>query len=465
MLRTLLVLVPALLLPAAAHAQAIRGVVVESEVLTPLPGAIVMFLDSTMAVVSVDTADALGQFLTELPAGRFAVQAEMKGRFSPVSALIPTSGADSVVIEIPSVVRELARLCQSDSIARGMTVLAGLVYDDNTGTPLPSASVTLSWDDQRRDALTDGLGRYRFCGVPANTDVLISVSALGLNASTGVNVPNADLARADIAMELGMGSSRVRIVGTTPLPSASANGVILGRVLDAVTRRPIAGAAAVISITGRERPVIVSDDGLFRLSASSEGDRLLEIEHIAYGIHRETVPVRTGVQTEVEVLISPRPIELAAITVTGEGHLTARARMANTRSHVTAGAALAQAEARGARVAEMLRNFAGVSVREGVFATSAGQQRGYCVMSNRRIMTMDNAGDACFPIPVYVDGLPVGDPIMYLGNLTVAQFESIEYLQPLEAGVRYGMEASAAGVILLSTRGRGDHVSVTRNVR
>jgi hypothetical protein len=45
----------------------------------------------------------------------------------------------------------------------------------------------------------------------------------------------------------------------------------------------------------------------------------------------------------------------------------------------------------------------------------------------------------------------------------LADYESIEYLTPVEAGHRYGMQASAKGAIVIWTRGRGPNASVARN--
>jgi len=47
----------------------------------------------------------------------------------------------------------------------------------------------------------------------------------------------------------------------------------------------------------------------------------------------------------------------------------------------------------------------------------------------------------------------------------IEMFESIEFFTPAEAGNRFGMTASATGALVLWTRGRGPHVSESRNKR
>jgi hypothetical protein len=63
----------------------------------------------------------------------------------------------------------------------------------------------------------------------------------------------------------------------------------------------------------------------------------------------------------------------------------------------------------------------------------------------------------CDMILVVVDGNEVpGGGDMLLG-MTGTDLESVEYLPPIEAGARYGIQAAIQGALVLWTRGRGPH--------
>jgi hypothetical protein len=72
----------------------------------------------------------------------------------------------------------------------------------------------------------------------------------------------------------------------------------------------------------------------------------------------------------------------------------------------------------------------------------------------------------CEQLTFVVDGVVLDaesvKPILRSAN--VQDYESVEYLTPVEAGYRYGLGASS-GAIVMWSRGRGPHVSDARNRR
>jgi hypothetical protein len=66
-------------------------------------------------------------------------------------------------------------------------------------------------------------------------------------------------------------------------------------------------------------------------------------------------------------------------------------------------------------------------------------------------------------VVVVLDGIVVGNGSELVSEMQLGHYESIEYLPPVEAGQRYGMEASAKGAIVLWTRGFGPHRSEARD--
>jgi hypothetical protein len=72
---------------------------------------------------------------------------------------------------------------------------------------------------------------------------------------------------------------------------------------------------------------------------------------------------------------------------------------------------------------------------------------------------------ACDCVALVIDGIAIGDSESTVRTLDLAMFESVEFFTPVEAGTRFGMQASATGALVLWSRGRGPHVSDERNKR
>jgi hypothetical protein len=69
-------------------------------------------------------------------------------------------------------------------------------------------------------------------------------------------------------------------------------------------------------------------------------------------------------------------------------------------------------------------------------------------------------------VVLVIDGIVMAHgPILVRQTLSepLSNWESVQYLTPVEAGSRFGLDASARGALLLWSRGRGPHVSEDRN--
>jgi hypothetical protein len=69
----------------------------------------------------------------------------------------------------------------------------------------------------------------------------------------------------------------------------------------------------------------------------------------------------------------------------------------------------------------------------------------------------------CEPVVLVIDGVVTGDPHEPLRSFRLSDMESVELLQPTDAGLQYGLDASANGALVIWTRGRGPHRSEARN--
>ena len=121
------------------------------------------------------------------------------------------------------------------------------------------------------------------------------------------------------------------------------------------------------------------------------------------------------------------------------------------RSQVLAGDRLLALESAAASTLSVVTSLPGLRRR--------GTSRIPCIESTRSIIDLDNSR-SCRMVVVLLDEVPVGTDILLQ---PLSSFESVEYLPPADAGVRFGLEASAKGAILLYTRGFGPRRTSARD--
>jgi hypothetical protein len=232
-----------------------------------------------------------------------------------------------------------------------------------------------------------------------------------------------------------------------------------GRVVAEATRAPLADATVSLlvgdsSVVAR---VASGSDGFFTLMLPGPGSYLIEVELLGYAS-----------TTRPMTIVGADSISIPAFVLT-ESAIRLDSIVANVRpdsvglevgfshaAHLVAGARLALLERQGMRMAAVLRQLGGVRVRE-----ITRPPRGICVTSNRAMQPM-NSGRAVCAVAV-VDGVVLGDgSVQFLYQLQAYDVESIQYLPPVEAGLKYGMQASAYGAIEIWTRGKGPHRSDER---
>jgi len=132
-----------------------------------------------------------------------------------------------------------------------------------------------------------------------------------------------------------------------------------------------------------------------------------------------------------------------------------------TAGSIVTGVELEEALKRGETVAQVADRFPTIRVRYGRFSTTTDVATGACLESNRntpRLQPQEVAARPGYPfcdaIAVFLDGMSVGNPVAFLRNLRLDDFESIEYVSSALAGPRYGLEAGQGGVLLLTSKKR-----------
>jgi iron complex outermembrane receptor protein len=103
------------------------------------------------------------------------------------------------------------------------------------------------------------------------------------------------------------------LVGAPPAV-AQGTGAVAGRVVDASSGAPVAGAAVVV--VGTVLLTFADDSGRFELTGVPAGRRRLSVERIGYAPRRIDVEVGPGGRVEVEVALDPRAVAVGGIVTT-----------------------------------------------------------------------------------------------------------------------------------------------------
>lgn len=235
---------------------------------------------------------------------------------------------------------------------------------------------------------------------------------------------------------------------------------IRARVLDEASRAPIAG---VVVVASKDNDVLRAEthaDGFFTLRLPGIGTYALTLESLGYRkITRSVVIEHTDMTTIPAFLLSAEAIPIERVEATADLPPPDDAVGFNRKMFVKAGADMATLERNSISVLDAIRGFgAGLRIH------FTGANRSPCIESSRGLRSMAPAGrPACVMVIILVDEIAINDPAGFLRSARIEQFESMQYLPPVEAGQRFGLEASARGAILFWSRGRGPHKSPERN--
>lgn len=212
---------------------------------------------------------------------------------------------------------------------------------------------------------------------------------------------------------------------------AQATGEIAGRVTDAATSRPVAGAQVSAEPAGAR--AITAADGGYRLRDVAPGRQTVTVRALGYARLAVPAEVAAGAATPLNLGLTTAIIPLDAVVVTGTIAPTEVRSIPNQVSVVTA----AQIEARGVtRVEEVLR-----AELPGLFGAEAVPQSGLGT-SRVRLFARGSStlgGGASAP-RVYVDGVVLSDP----GEMNVIDprsIERIEFIPGPQASTIYGSGA------------------------
>lgn len=317
--------------------------------------------------------------------------------------------------------------------ARGS--IEGTVRDERTGLPLPHSRLLLSGPghgEGRADAVafrTDGQGRYRLCRLPVGWTVTLRAEHRGLlGPPASIRIPS------DVPVERNLGL----FLGEP--------GVLLGQVRDRESEETVSGAA--VRVAGMNVETVTGGDGEFRLPDLPAGDYVLEVEHLAYGVRRDSVSVRSGAAADLDLAVAPRALPMEPLVVTVDemrpiwlertGFYRRRSRSAGiffTREEILA--------AGHSRLSEVFRGLSGVRLRNGR------------VVMHRAPRSITSGGRPC-PVQHFIDGQAVtlaAGVDTYLPE-DIAAIEL--YRGPAETPMEFDRRRAACGALVLWLRARRD---------
>ncbi len=434
----------ALGVPEAASAQVgsavVRGVVFDSTEMKPLEGARVAVLGTN----AVGATDSEGRFeLTEVPAGTWWVsfyhnRLQALGVSAPSRQLtIQDRGRLDLDLSIPSEGTLLMGWCMAEQPGKGFAAVAGVVVDSLTGVPMPSAVVRAQVTDRQGNAepvvvRTDEAGYYRMCSLPAGRDIRLQASfGMSNGRSEFLTTPERGATIRDLKLLM------------------SAEGTLVGKVLDYQTGQPIAGAE--VSVIGSPTKVLSDPEGKFIMDDLPPGRHLVVTEGLGYETHTDSITVFSQETVDVELRLSTEALEVEGLTVTARsrfGEVKSLAGQAKRGDFITR-AAIEPLLTRVSHAGDLLRlmNVPGLSIREiRVLDIGGIVVPGLCVEVSRRF-----GGEGCMQAALYLNDVHMPYPDQVLQDLDANIIERIEILSPIDAQFQFGTVAGN-GAIAIYTR-------------
>lgn len=322
----------------------IAGTVTDSVHSKPAAGAMVLLtrLSPEPSEFRSAIADDKGRFRFDtLVAGRYAVAFatayldSLGLTFPPKEVVLADGQAARTDFATPSGATLRAAACPWIDLARGRGAVVGQVTDADTERPLAGAHVAVSWTElsvdrafhpvttpHGGDVAVDSLGRYRLCGVPTDTYLMVQVQDSGRAGSVltmsvdddgGVLVRDlslsAESAQSIAALDSAAAAAARDTMSTPKLltGTATVTGVVLGP-----GGQPLADAQ--VRVSGAAGVVRTDSTGRFALTGQPAGSQLLETRRVGYLLSHTPVELRSRKTVETTVTLT-RVVSLDSIRV------------------------------------------------------------------------------------------------------------------------------------------------------
>lgn len=460
--------------PAAGERSAgvrVSGIVHDSIARASLAGAWVQLVDAAGTAQHARTAvsDSLGRYaFDDVPDGHyrlgfFHAVLDSLGVDVPAHDLLVRGRAVRADLAIPSGATLRALVCgvrsarDSGIVVTGAAVI-GVVREARGGAPAANVAVSGEWleisfrptgIERRRPRLavtTGANGWFALCNAPVGGTMFLTASR-GADSTDLIEaaVPRDGFLRRD----LYLGDAKTVLVRDTirrpdslalpPRIVRSGDGRLTGTVMNADSRRPLAGAIVHLS----DGPSARADErGAFTLVNAPLGTRTLEVRSVGYYPDRRPVHVVAGMPP-VEVALSTFKSVLDTVKIIAQGVPDRHNSGYEDRRRTGLGRYLtaAELERRGALfTSDAFRNLPGTRLERDE-------------MGARRIYVRSAFGEWCEP-SVHIDGL-------HLWNLTADDIDgmvALRYVKGIEVyneattPAEYQRALTGCGTILIWTK-------------
>lgn len=427
----------------------VSGVVTDSATSQPLANARLRLRESG----TTTSTDATGRFTfgRVLP-GRYTLLTNTPSLDSvgaTSALLLPiTESIASLAVRVPNATRVLPMVCQMtpDSVAALGTVgvVRGLVTRDSTlrsdafvgGTMSDTASVqlVLQWRDSTsgltRTARTvaDESGRYRVCGLPMRTPIMVRAE-LGALSSVASSIT------LDTTTPFGQADLRV-------VPLAPEQALIRGDVFDA-SGVPIDNAAVELPQLGLATTTDVR--GRYVIPRVPVGRQLVTVRKLGY------TPSDTILTMAAGAVVEQRHVLKTVTTLTEMKTTASRAWAREFEEHrrIGLGQFLTRDEL-AKRESQRLGDIVGMM--RGSKMMRSGLSEVYLATTRPRSLRGE-----CFA-HVWLDGVPMylgrtDEPLYNLNEILVMQIEAIEYYAgPADTPAKYNNLNANCGVLVVHTK-------------
>ena len=331
-------------LRAQGAAGKIEGTITDSVQAKPAAGATVILTRISPEPGEFHSAltDDRGHFhFDSLVAGRYTIAFatayldSLSIDLPPREVLLADGQRARVDLATPSGAMLRAAACPGQDLPRTRGAIIGQARDADTDRPLAAARVAVGWTELSVDSamrpvttprsgmvVADSLGRYRLCGVPTNTYVMVqlqdsgragSVLTLTVDAAGGVLVRDLSLSAESARKLADLDSIAAAVKRDTTVHVRLLTGTsTLAGTVRTRSRQPLANAQLRI----RDAAGVARTDSLghFTLGGQPAGSQLLEARHIGYALTQVPVELRSGSSAEVAVVLT-RIVSLDSIRI------------------------------------------------------------------------------------------------------------------------------------------------------
>ncbi len=302
---------------------AVVGTVLDAGTGNPQPGATVslVWIDYRVEGSGDISGDRMSIETTTNAQGRYRACGISPGALVTVQAAYSESkgSPEEVVVPFGTITRvdlTLGRKASADPSAQvappaitcsqgqsypGQGAVSGRILETNTEVPVGNLKVWLISDETGKSEFVqaDGGGRFLFCPVESGGYSLRAVVRGFGEAETGVEVHANQTTSQDLSIVFQDPSRRT--------------GELRGRVVAAEDGRPLSGAR--VSIQETEEVRVSGEDGSFTFSTVPAGTVTVTASSLGYADSEGGVLVGGGQTIDIEVRLSPQPIEMEPIVV------------------------------------------------------------------------------------------------------------------------------------------------------